>query len=221
MRIKILIVFLIASTLSSYAQVENDTIDEKYLEDQIYFSLAYNILNNKPEDANNNLFSGGLALGFIKDLPINKRRNVALGIGFGYNLNTYKKQFLLFQDEEDGDENEYETSKFNTHLFEMPFELRWRTSTATKYNFWRIYPGFKIAYLFYSKTKMKFNDETFVYKNLKVFEKFQYGLTLSAGYGTWNVFAYYGLSPIFNDVVINGEKLNLKDFNVGLKFYIL
>lgn len=221
MRFKICIAILFFTTVCTFAQVENDTIDHNYLEDQLYLSLAYNVLNNKPSYAKNNLFSGGFSLGFIKDLPINKRRNIAFGIGLGYNLNTYKKELFIFQGDGDQESSDYQTSKFTTHLVEMPFEVRWRTSTATKYNFWRIYPGFKISYLFYSRTKVELEKETLIYKNLKLFEKFQYGLTLSAGYGTWNVFAYYGLSPIFKDVVIDGEKLNLKDFNLGLKFYIL
>jgi hypothetical protein len=56
---------------------------------------------------------------------------------------------------------------------------------------------------------------------LNALNKFKYGAILSAGYGTWNINAYYGLSQLFNSINLDGEELNLKDFSIGLKFYIL
>ncbi len=215
--------FFLSCVTISYAQVENDTIDYKYLEDQIYFSVGYNILRDKPSVSSKSLFSGSFTMGFVKDIPLNKQRNLGLGIGLGYVFNSYKAQLFLTDDE--GGETpvveDFGIDKFNTHLIEVPFEIRWRTSTPTKYQFWRIYSGVSVAYLFSSKTKVISEGKTITSKNLSIFEKFQYGLTLSAGYSNWNLHFYYGLSPIFDTIYINEEKLNLKDFNIGLKFYIL
>ena len=46
---------------------------------------------------------------------------------------------------------------------------------------------------------------------------------LNAGNNTWNLSLYMGLSPIFNDEFrkLNPELKDLKDFSVGLIFYIL
>ena len=217
--------FFMVSTFSVSAQIENDTIDTKYLEDQIYTTLSFNILRNKPEGDDSNLFSGGLSFGIIKDIPFNKQRNFGIGIGLGYGFNVYNYNVLIFLDEDgDGESDnfeDYNTNTFKTQLVEMPFEIRWRTSTPTKYNFWRIYTGFKVGYLFYSKLKLDYLDQTMTIKNINAFNKFQYGLTLAAGYGTWNVYAYYGLNPIFDVTYPSGEKLDLKDFKLGLRFYIL
>jgi hypothetical protein len=218
----IIFVFLTCLTVS-YAQVENDTIDSNYLEDQLYFSIGYNILRDKPSVNSKSLFSGRFTIGFIKDIPLNKQRNLGVGIGLGYVFNSYKGQLILTDEEGDAIpviEN-FGIDKFNTHLVEVPLEIRWRTSTPTKYQFWRIYSGVSVAYLFSSKTKVISEGKTITNKNPSIFEKFQYGLTLSAGYSNWNLHFYYGLSPIFDTIYINEEKLNLKDFNIGLKFYIL
>lgn len=220
---KCLTILLFTISIIANAQIETDTIDTKYLEDQLYISLTYNILVNKPKNDKNNLFSGNLSAGFIKDIPFNKQRNFGIGIGVGYNLNTYNSNVLILLDEEVdiSDDFKYYTNTFQSQLIEFPFEIRWRTSTATKYNFWRIYSGFKFGYLFHSKTKLEYLNKKITIKNSDIYNKFQYGITLSAGYGTWNIYAYYGLSPIFDITYEDGSTLNLKDFKIGLIFYIL
>ena len=39
--------------------------------------------------------SGGLHLGFIRDFPINKKRNVGLGVGLGYSNNSYNHNLFI------------------------------------------------------------------------------------------------------------------------------
>jgi len=221
---KLSIIVLFVCVFTTQAQVENDTIDYKYLDDQLYLSFSYNILLNKPEqkDGESTLFSGDFSLGFIKDLPINKKRNIGVGIGVGYNYKSYKNNLEIFNDDPDlGVIEGTLTNRFRTNFVEIPFEFRWRTSSPTKYNFWRVYPGFKVSYLFYSKTKVSYEDTSKIFKNISTLEKWQYGVTLAMGYGTWNIYMYYGLSPLFNDLIIDGTKINIKDFSIGLKFYIL
>ena len=212
----IIIFFIYIANLN--AQVENDTIDSRYREDHIYVSFSYNLLNNKPTTDDNSLFSGGFSLGYIYDIPFNERRNVGFGVGLGYAYNSYSSSFLFDPEEQN---KLYETTRFKTQLVELPIEFRWRTSTASDFSFWRVYGGVKVSYLFHSKTKFKFENQTITLKNISQLERFQYGLFLSAGYGSWNIYVYYGLSPLFNDIKVDDKQLDLKDFSLGLKFYIL
>ena len=62
-----LILFFLLFFIKIGAQVNKDTIDSKYLEDQIYLSLTYNVLINKPSVISQNGFSGGVSFGFIKE----------------------------------------------------------------------------------------------------------------------------------------------------------
>jgi len=223
MRKWMFIMLILTCSGTSWGQVKIDTLDYKYLEDQLYLSISYNMLQNRPAEDVNSLFSFGIELGFIRDIPFNKRRNVGMGIGLGYAFNSYKNQVILSSEDLSNTDfvQPIKTEKFKTNLIEMPIEFRWRSSTPSKYNFWRIYGGFKLAYTFLSKTEFKYNEEHIKLKNLSLFNKFQYGAILSVGYGTWNVYSYYGLSQLFNGVNVKGEELNLKDFSIGLKFYIL
>ncbi|MFC0603764.1 porin family protein [Winogradskyella pulchriflava] len=202
---------------------------KNYREDQFYISVTYNLLANKPKDVNQNGFSSGIHFGFIRDMPINERRNVAIGLGVGLSSNSYNQNIAILEDGNDItysviDESEINVSKnkFTTYLIEVPIEFRWRTSTATEYNFWRIYPGFKMGYLFYNSTKFKSDAGDEKLSNLDDFNKLQYGLTLSVGYGTWNFHVYYGLNSIFDsNAKLDGTSIDAKSFKLGLMFYIL
>ncbi len=213
---------------NQFEQSQQD-LYENYREDQFYAGVTYNLLNNKPSGLSQSGFSSGFHFGFIRDFPMNDRRNMALGIGLGLSTNSYN-QNLLIEDIDNRisysiiDESEINVSKnkFTTYLVELPLEFRWRTSTATEYSFWRIYTGLKFGYLLYNSTKFKSSIGDEKLSQVDEFNKFQYGLTLSAGYGTWNFHLYYGLNTIFdNNAKLNNQTLDLKAFKLGLMFYIL
>jgi hypothetical protein len=212
----------------------NDNTDKSelykdYREDQFYLSVTYNLLNNKPDDVNQNGFSSGFHFGFIRDMPINEKRNLALGLGIGLSSNSYNQNISILKSNNELaysiiNESEINVSKnkFTTYLVEVPFEFRWRTSTAEDYNFWRIYSGFKVGYLFYNSSKIKSEEGDENLSNLDDFNKIQYGLTMSVGYGTWNFHVYYGLNSIFDDTAkLDGKAIDMKAFKIGLMFYIL
>lgn len=219
-----LIFFFLLSFIKLEAQENNDLVDLKYLEDQLYFSLTYTILNNKPSTISQNGFSGGFSLGFIKDIPLNEQRNFGLGIGAGYAYNvsvhnlkiSRENQATLFELAED-----YKTNRLGINSLEFPVEIRWRTSTPEKYSFWRVYGGVKFSYLLAEKTKYEDEEELITTKNIPEFNKIQYGVILAAGYSTWNLYFYYGLSPLFKNAIFNEKNLDMKDINIGLKFYIM
>ena len=202
--------------------------DSFYREDQFYASVTYNLLNNKPNKVSQNGFSSGFHFGFIRDMPINKTRNVAIGLGLGLSTNSYNQNILISESSNEILYNIADSAinvtrnKFSTYLVELPLEMRWRTSTPTEYNFWRIYTGFKLGYLLYSSTKLKSDSGNSSLYNIDDFNKLQYGLTLSVGYGTWNFYAYYGLNSIFNaNAKLDGQSIDMTSFKIGLMFYIL
>jgi len=229
----IVLIFLLFISHLGFSQTlddDNSELYHNYREDQFYASITYNILNNKPSEIAQSGFSSGFHLGFIRDMPINEKRNFAIGLGIGLSTNSYNQKNVLIEEVNKEvsfriiDESEYNVSKnkFTTYFVEVPLELRWRTSTPSDYNFWRIYPGFKVGYLLYNSTKFKSVAGNEKLSNIDEFNKIQYGLTLSAGYGTWNFHVYYGLNSIFDDTAtLNGEVIDMKSLKIGLMFYIL
>ncbi|VAW10898.1 FIG00649979: hypothetical protein [hydrothermal vent metagenome] len=212
-----------------FSQVEQDQLfaDERYLEDQFYIGLTYNFLLNQPTDVDQRNLSYGLQAGFIKDIPLNQNRTLALGLGLGVGLNTYYSNILATETSNGieytvlNSDDDFRRSKLETHLIEMPLEFRWRNSTASEHRFWRVYSGIKLSYAFDARSKFISDPLKDSFSNNDV-RDFQYGLTFSFGYNTFNIHAYYSLTGLFNDgVLINGQDINMKPLQIGLIFYIL
>ena len=232
-RIKdVMIILFCASSCLCFSQNEEvvkTEADNNYKEDQFYFGVTYNLLGLRPEDVKQSGFSTGFHLGFIKDMPINAARNKAIGLGIGLSANSYNQNLLIQKDDagvvsysviEDSDT--FTKNRFSSNFIEVPLEFRWRTSTATSYDFWRIYAGFKFSYMLSHAAKYDGDLGSFKYTDISDFNKFEYGLTLSAGYNTWNLHLYYALSPVFsNDAQIDGSSIDMHAIKVGLMFYVL
>ena len=114
---------------------ENSEVDTKYREDQFYFGITYNLIGNNDLDISQTGFSSGFHFGFIRDMPINDRRNLAIGLGIGYSANALN-QNLLIEKTIDGYQydllpsDSFQKNRFSLHVLEAPVELRWRQSTS-------------------------------------------------------------------------------------------
>ena len=234
MKARYLFLWMLLSVFGLAAQQTDATVqasapvDSLYREDQFYLGLTYNILKNRPPGVTQNNFSYGLLLGFIRDMPINKARTVGVGIGFGYALNAYYSNLRAIQSGDDiqyiipGEGVSYKRNKLETHMLELPIELRWRNSNPTDFSFWRVYAGMKLGYIVGSRSKYVTSDFKDSFYNTDT-QNFQYGLTLSVGYDALNFHLYYGLNGLFEDGVVgpDGAPLDIVPIRFGLVFYIL
>jgi len=212
-------IFFLLFTGFIQAQKDSTFVDNKYLEDQLYFNLTYIHMLNLPDKISQSGFSFGLGGGFIKDFPLSKKRNIGLGAGLGYGLNNYYFNVQLDAAEPSANEETLKNNKIILHTVELPIELRFRNSTALKYKFWRFYPGFKIAYVFANNTSFS-RSADFDVSDIININDFIYGLTFSAGYNKWNLHLYYGLNDLFNETNANDYQISISDFRIGLIFYI-
>jgi hypothetical protein len=204
-------------------------IDSLYREDQFYFSVTYNLLMQGPTGLKQDKFSAGLSVGFLRDMPINKSRTFAIATGLGLSYQNYFQNLTISKGPDGAliygvnDYGEFETNKYRQYLVDLPIEFRWRNSTYESYRFWRIYGGMKMSYVISDRSLLDDGETTYRIKNNPDINKLQYGLYISAGYNTWNVYAYYGLNSLFDKSVktVSGESIAMKTMNVGLIFYIL
>lgn len=218
------LLIFIPSCLFAQTDLNENTPNPRYFEDQFYAGVTYNFILNQPSEVNQQNISYGLQTGFIKDIPLNRDRTVGLGIGLGLGLYTYfsniravdgSLNYIIVEDEN------FKRSKLEMQLLEVPLEFRWRNSDATNYNFWRIYAGVKFGYTFNARSKYVLDNLKESFRNSNVSE-FQYGLTFNFGYHNFNVHAYYSLTKLYNDgVTLNGEAIEISPLRIGLIFYIL
>jgi len=221
-------IFTLFITTAFFAQDSLSVKQNAYLEDQFYIGFTYNLLLNKPETVTQQNLSYGFQAGFIKDIPLNKERNFGIGIGLGYAVNSYYTNIQAVQTAEGisyrvfDEDFAYKRNKIETHLVEMPLEIRWRNSTATEHRFWRIYTGFKLGYVIGSRSKLVADNFKDSFYNRDT-ENFRYGLVLNVGYNTFNIHLYYALNDFFEDntTLDTGEVLALTPMSIGIIFYIL
>ncbi|WP_158728613.1 MULTISPECIES: porin family protein [unclassified Flavobacterium] len=221
-------------SISAFGQ-ESESLDEKavvkldsvYREDQFYFAITYNSLVNRPTGVSQNKFSSGVSLGFLRDMPVNKKRTFAIATGLGFTYNNFNQN--LFVSEQEGSfaykiisaDVRFDENKFSQLSVDLPVEFRWRTSTYDSHKFWRIYTGLKFSYLLFDRSLFVGSSDRIVVQNNADFNALQYGAYIATGYNTVNLYLYYGLNPLFQKATLNGASVNMRAFNLGITFYIL
>ena len=221
----VLLSFFIFSSVFVFSQEEQKTtVDSLYREDQIYATLSLNLVQNRPAGFSQHSLSSGITVGFLRDMPFNKKRTWAFAAGLGYSYNNLKNNIKIDNVESINTytiDNTFDKNKLVLHHLEVPIEIRWRNSTFESHKFWRIYTGFKVSYLFADKAVFKSNTEDITIRSNNDLSKIKYATYLSVGNNTGNIYLQYSLTPIFEDVKLNDKKLELSSFNIGFVFYIL
>ena len=202
--------------------------DPKYREDQFYAGVTVNFLSGLPNNVEQSGFSGSAFFGFLRDMPINQKRDIALALGAGLSFNTNNQNLKIdnsggvtrFNDLADED---YQSNRFSTYLLEMPFQFRWRTSSAKTNNFWRIYAGFKLGYLYFFRSKFEGNEQRINVKDPDGLERWRYSLTFSGGYGKVNFYLDYSINDLFSGVNLENSNsaIKIQPIKAGFIFYIL
>lgn len=194
--------------------------DPFYREDQFYVGVTHSLLFDKPKDLSTRSISIGTNFGFLRDIPLNKQRTIAIAPGVGFALYNLRHNMALvaidpvaFEIDGNPEKNVQKLS-----YLEIPLEIRWRNSKVHSHKFWRIYTGIKYSYLLNATTKYKGIYGNNSLKNSEILSKSNLGVYISAGFNTWNLYAYYGFNPLYGKDVIDA-RINM--LNVGLMFYIL
>ena len=221
---KLLLIFFLFISGFCFSQKDSLQLGDYYADDQIYIAVSYNQFFDQPSVIRKSTFSYGLSTGIIKDFILNTRGSLAVAFGAGYGFDSFNHKLKVTENNgitnfsSDGSV----TNEMYTHNIEIPFEVRWRSSAANKYNFWRIYLGLKTTYNF--SNQFDFTDSSgnrTNFNNVSAFNKWQFGLTFSAGYDAFNIHIYYGLNPIYDNATISGEAINTKIIKFGLIYYLL
>jgi hypothetical protein len=219
----------------AYAQDEvvdkKAVVDSLYREDQFYFNVSFNNIQNSPSGLKQNKISSSIAFGFLRDMPINKSRTFSIAAGLGYTKNILNENLYTYDTSSSNNsilvyeiissDIYYSKNKLITHSIDIPIEYRWRTSVPNTHKFWRIYTGLKLSYLFYTQSKYEDSQTSNLVTGNPDINKFQYGTYLSVGYNTVNFNIYYGLNPIFKSAELNGKAIDMNSLNFGFMFYIL
>ena len=95
---------------------------------------------------------------FLRDMPINSNRNLAVAPGLGLTFNNYSQNIGITTANGTPvytvltDASAYSNNKFSQLLVDLPLEFRWRGSTFENHRFFRIHGGLKLSYLLYDRS---------------------------------------------------------------------
>lgn len=194
--------------------------DSAYREDQIYAAIGYPLLLNAPDGITQNKLSHTFSLGYIRDMPINDNRNIAIGLGLGINYNVL---FTNLQFNDDMTTNVVSSdiiNQWNSTEVEIPLEFRWRNSTPTNYRFWRVYAGLVGHYALSAK---QYTNSGSLKSSVPLTPRnFRLAFRLNVGNNTWNLTYSYPIDSLF-DFGKSAEDKTLNEINtakLGLIFYI-
>lgn len=235
-RFYVLLVVLFTPIIAIWSQERNpsvtDTvavIDSLYREDQFYFGVTYNLITAVPTGVSIRGFSGGTRFGFVRDMPVNKRRNIAFGVGLGLGFNRYGNTLSISETANGqtqyavlSEEVSFESNRFSTAHIEVPLEFRWRSSTVSNYKFYRVHAGAVVSYSYWNRATFVQDGTRFKTRNVNEFNPIQLEATLLFGYNTFNFYAAYGITPFFdNSAKTTVEQVDFKPLKLGILFYFL
>ena len=195
----------------------------KFREDQIYLSVAYPYFSDAPSNLIQNKLSYAFSLGFVRDMPINKQRTLAVGLGLGFDQATIYNNNLFMHAENKISatliEEKYLQNYLRMQTLALPLELRWRNTTETKHAFWRIHTGVIVHFPLQFKSYNKTLDGQI--NSIRLPSK-RTILSLNAhfGFNTWNVSIAYDMQPWATFSALNKE-FDMKFTKIGFIFYFL
>ena len=204
-------------------------VDSLYREDQFYIGLGINIMSSMPSGMNQSGLSGGFHMGFIRDMPVNKRRNLSIGLGLGVALDTYSQNLFIGETESGNtifdiidNDVRYSTNRFITHVVEVPLHFRWRTSNINDdTSFWRIYAGINTGYMYLFRSTFEQVGNSVQQSKLDELNRLRWSLYFSFGKSKINFFFNYTLNPLFNgELSDNNMPVDILVFKTGIVFYI-
>ena len=98
MKLRFFLLTIIFS-LADLIQAQNDSYSLKYREDQFYISFSMIFQKESINSFKQNGFSNNFQIGFLRDVPLNKKGGMAIALGMGYGFDKIFSNLNLDNDE--------------------------------------------------------------------------------------------------------------------------
>ena len=211
--------------LFSVQHIYSQDNNTDYKEDQFYLGVSYFMQFKDIDNFKQNGFSGNFQIGFIRDISIDKKNQKALGLGVGFERSRFTSNIQPLLNSDNQVDYSLVVSRFlesknelNYSSIVFPIEFRWRNSTSDKYDFWRIYSGFKVKRNYYINSNPSYGRSLKI-KNIR---EWTHSIYLNSGFNTWNISLEYDLNSMLEGKKTDtGDEIDIKFFKIGLVFYIL
>jgi len=223
MYFKKLIVFFLFSWLSFVsAQAQFIPVNGEWL----HFSYSKLTLLNTPPDLVEKWNSQGWQLMFMRETRLGLRSHFAFAYGLGFSTNYWHTNLNIKTLPQGGisyqylpTDSTYKTNRFSANYIDLPIEFRYRSKSNHKGRYFRLYVGGLVGYKINSFSEFKESNYNVKFYKITDLASWHYGVFVRTGFWLFNLYAYYGLNPVFSDIKVGNAPEGLGDmhsFSLGL-----
>jgi hypothetical protein len=174
----------------------------------LHFSYSHLQLLHAPEQLEQKWNSNGWQLMMMWENLFGKRSHWGIAYGPGFSVNYWHTNLNITTGPNGGplnytylpSDSSYNRNRFSASYFDIPVEIRYRSTTDKKGRYFRFYVGGLIGYRINSFSQIKVNDYNVKHYRINDISRWQYGVFLRTGYWLFNLYVYYGINPVFGDL---------------------
>lgn len=194
--------------------------------------VGFNMLNGAPDDMKTSTFkSRFFNFYYSYDIEMTKNLLFSIGAGLGTEGYIFSNNTTLIKGTNAQNQKEilltdatkiYKSvskSKLALTYLDIPIEIRFRAEEDDDKGL-KFTLGGKVGLLIDSHTKINYNDggsKQIKFKDDFGLSRFRYGVQGRLGYGNFSLFAYYGLSELFqNDTYLSPKESKITPLLIGI-----
>jgi len=190
-----------------------------------HFSYSHLTLLNQPEQLTQSWKSNGWQIMLMRETLFARKSHwgIAYGLGFSANFwhtnlnissipNTSNREYTYLPSD-----STYKSNRFSASYIDIPFEFRFRTRSNSYGQYFRFYFGGLVGYRINSYSAFQTGDYSVKYYKLDDLARWHYGVFVRTGWWLFNLYAYYGINPVFDKFDNTPEGLDkMQSLSLGL-----
>jgi hypothetical protein len=196
--------------------------------ESVHFSYGYAMLLKAPEGLKQ-AYSDAWQLQFLNEILLGSKNHISLGYGLGFSQFNWRSN-LRITTSPGADQLNYSflaaDSTYNKNRLlatyvDLPFEVRWRSNVNKYGRYWRFYVGGLVGYRINSSSLFKVDNYSVKNYGITDLATVHYGAFARTGFWMFNLYAYYGINPVFKRTAPGWENLkNMHSLTLGLSLSI-
>lgn len=211
------ILFLSASSYAQYLPERGENL---------HFTLGHNTLLNAPDQLVNNWRSMQWQLQILNETFFGRKSHWSFGYGLGF-TGAFWHTNLDVQTFPGNRVNEfsflptdstYKSNRLSGQYIDVPLEIRYRSASNNKGQYYRFYFGGFIGTRVASFSHFRSEGYSVKQSDIAEMNRWQYGVFLRTGWYVYNLYVQYNLNPVFNNNPASGspEINKMRSLTVGL-----
>lgn len=196
--------------------------------ESVQFSYGYAMLLQTPEELQQ-AYSDAWQLQFMNEILLGTKNHFSFSYGLGFSQFNWRSNLRIITSPAAQELNYsylatdsiYNKNRLLATYVDLPIEIRWRSNTNKYGRYWRFYFGGLVGYRMNSSSLFKVDDYSVKNYGISDLANVHYGVFVRTGFWMFNVYAYYGINPVFKSTAPGWEDLqDMRSLTLGLTISI-